>query len=74
MNNLNHFKPVPPLTQAILACHQEGDSKRIAVGTDVDGDVVWARYACTRPMCACPGTWELGEKELVSIEERGRDL
>jgi hypothetical protein len=74
MNKLNHFKPVSSAIQAILACHHEGDSKRIAIGTDVDGDVVWTRYACTRPMCSCPGTWELGDRELVSIEERGIDL
>lgn len=74
MNTLSYFKPVPPMVQAILACHHDGDSHRIAVGTDADGDIVWARYACTRKMCSCPGTWELGNKQLVKVEERGTDL
>jgi hypothetical protein len=74
MNKLQNYKPVSPLIQAILACHLEGDSKRIAIGTDADGDIVWTRYSCTRPMCNCPGSWELGSKELVTVEVWGTDL
>jgi hypothetical protein len=74
MNKLDYFKPVPPMVQAILACHHEGDSRRIGVGTDADGDVVWARYVCTRPMCSCPGSWQLGDIRLISVMERGTNL